>query len=91
MKVVFIILVVILVALQLRFWVGEGSMAELTRLRHKISEQRTENDRLIERNQVLAAEVRALKDGTEGIEKRAREDMGMIKEGETFYLIVDEE
>jgi len=91
MKVVFIVLVVLLVSLQIRFWVGEGSMADLTRLRSKVAEQKAENDRLVERNQVLAAEVRALKEGTEGIEKRAREDMGMIKEGETFYLIVDEE
>lgn len=66
-------------------------MADVARLNRLIDEQTAENERLIERNLVLAAEVRALKEGTEGIEKRAREDMGMIKDGETFYLIVDEE
>lgn len=91
MKFFFIISVVLVLALQIRLWVGDGSMADVARLNRLIDEQTAENERLIERNLVLAAEVRALKEGTEGIEKRAREDMGMIKDGETFYLIVDEE
>lgn len=91
MKIFLTVLVIVLIALQARFWVGDGSMADVVRLRSEIAEQRQENERLISRNKVLAAEVRALKSGTDGIEKRAREDMGMIKEGETFYMIVEDE
>ena len=91
MKIFFVVLIIVLVALQTRFWIGEGSMADVVRLRSEIADQREENARLISRNKILSAEVRALKSGTEGIEKRAREEMGMIKEGETFYMIVEDD
>ena len=51
--------------------------------------QKVENAQLKERNQTLAAEVADLKQGYEAIEERARYDLGMIKEGETFYQVVD--
>lgn len=91
MKIFFVVLIVVLIALQARFWIGEGSMADVVRLRSEIADQQEENERLVSRNKILSAEVRALKSGTEGIEKRAREDMGMIKEGETFYMIVEDD
>ena len=49
-----------------------------------------ENQQLSERNQSLAAEVLDLKQGMEAIEERARSEMGMIKNNETFYQIIDE-
>lgn len=49
-----------------------------------------ENQRLSVRNQSLAAEVLDLKQGMEAIEERARSEMGMIKQNETFYQIIDE-
>ena len=91
MKIFFVALIIVLIALQARFWIGEGSMADVVRLRSEITDQQEENERLVSRNKILSAEVRALKSGTEGIEKRAREDMGMIKEGETFYMIVEDD
>ena len=91
MKIFFVVLIIVLIALQARFWIGEGSMADVVRLRSEITDQQEENERLVSRNKILSAEVRALKSGTEGIEKRAREDMGMIKEGETFYMIVEDD
>ena len=83
-------LVVLLILLQYRFWVGDGSIAHVVDLKRQIAIQQEENARLKTRNQVLAAEVYALKNGTDAIEGRAREDMGMVKEGETFYLIIDD-
>lgn len=91
MKTLVAVLIIVLVALQYRLWVGEGSVAHVVRLKDQIKVQQTENDRLRERNRLLAAEVESLKNGTEGIEARARSQMGMIKEGETFFMIVDEE
>ena len=49
-----------------------------------------ENQQLRERNQALEAEVQDLKQGLGAIEERAREELGMIKEGETFYQIIEE-
>lgn len=91
MRWVLLVLVLILAALQYRLWVGEGSLGEITVLRREIREQQLELERLRERNRALQAEVEDLKRGLEAIEERARSEMGMIKEGEVFYQIVEPE
>ena len=83
------ILLILLALLQYRLWVGDGSLAETWRLGRQIEAQRQENSAFRERNGLLEAEVRDLKEGLEAVEERARRDLGMIKKDETFYLIVD--
>jgi cell division protein FtsB len=85
------ILLILFVGLQYRLWVGDGSLANVARLKREIQQQQVENDRLQERNRVLMLEVDALKSGLGSVEERAREDMGMIKEGETFFMVVEPE
>jgi cell division protein FtsB len=85
------VLALVLIVLQYRLWLGEGSIAQQVDLQRKIEQYQAENTALRERNRILAMEVEALKNGLEAVEERAREDMGMIREGETFYLIVDPE
>lgn len=84
------VLVVVVLMLQARLWLGEGSITNIWQLNSEIEEQSFENDRLKDRNAVLNAEVLDLKSGLESIEERARSELGMIKEGETFYLLVDD-
>ncbi|MGD8842070.1 MAG: cell division protein FtsB [Gammaproteobacteria bacterium] len=84
------LLVILLVLLQYRLWVGDGSLAEVWRLYQQVEAQRAENQRLLERNQALEAEVKDLKGGLDAIEERAREELGMVKQGEIFYQIIDE-
>lgn len=91
MRWLLVILTLILLFLQYRLWVGEGSLAQKQVLEHKVEAQRQENTVLRERNQILANEVSNLKDGLESVEERARKDLGMIKDGETFYMVVDKE
>ncbi|WP_049722172.1 FtsB family cell division protein [Gilvimarinus polysaccharolyticus] len=86
MKCLLTILIVIFVGLQYRLWVGDGSFADRARLEREISQQSAENLRMTERNRVLAVEVADLKNGDEMIEARARSDIGMIKNGETFFM-----
>jgi cell division protein FtsB len=85
------LLIVLLLLLQYRLWVGDGSLAEVWDLYQQVETQRDENQRLLERNQALEAEVQDLKQGLDAIEERAREELGMIKDGETFYQIIDEQ
>ncbi len=85
------LLVLILGALQYRLWLGEGSLAQVNLLKQQIAEQQGENERLLERNRVLEAEVRELKSGLETVEERAREELGMVKEGETLYQLTGDE
>ncbi|MGE8501632.1 cell division protein FtsB [Ectopseudomonas oleovorans] len=85
----FIVLILLLVGLQYRLWVGEGSLAQVSRLQQQIAEQQGENERLLERNRILEAEVMELKRGMETVEERARQELGMLKEGETLYLLTE--
>ena len=89
MKWIVLTLVILLVFLQYRLWVGDGSLAQMTELKREIERQQLENAHLRSRNQALAAEIETLKKGT-NMEDRARRDMGMIRKDETFVLIVDD-
>ncbi len=90
MKIVILVLVTLLLLLQYRLWFGRGNLMEVQRFAEIKQLQMEENQRLSERNQSLAAEVRDLKQGLEAIEEKARSEMGMIKNNETFYQIIDE-
>lgn len=84
-----LILVIILIALQLKLWVGGGGMAEVDSLRESVKNQTEENAGLQKRNQALAADVEDLKHGEQATEARARQELGLIKPDETFYQIVE--
>ena len=84
------LLITLLVLLQYKLWVGDGSLAEVLDLYQQVEMQKDENRQLRERNQALEAEVQDLKQGLEAIEERAREELGMIKDDETFYQIIEE-
>lgn len=88
MKALVGVLLVLLLLLQYRLWFGEGSIQEVSRLRTEAAASRDEVDRLSTRNKALAAEVADLKRGLDAIEERARADLGMINQGETFYQFV---
>lgn len=73
--------------LQFKLWFGEGGIVDVHRIKQAVAEQQAENLRLRQRNAVLEAEVNDLKNGQAAIEERARLDLGMIKDDETFYLV----
>ncbi|MET1076586.1 MAG: cell division protein FtsB [Pseudomonas sp.] len=85
----FVVLALLLAALQYRLWVGDGSLAQVNLLQQQIDQQRGENEQLLERNRVLEAEVLELKQGLETVEERARHELGMVKEGETLYQLAE--
>ncbi|MBB3226905.1 cell division protein FtsB [Luteibacter sp. Sphag1AF] len=82
-------LIILLIGLQLKLWVGSGSMHEVETLRDSLKTQADENLELQKRNQALAADVEDLKHGEQATEARARSELGLIKPGETFYQIVE--
>ena len=85
------ILIFLLLGLQYRLWVGEGSIAHRIELQQQIEQQQAENAILKRRNERLALEIEALKNGTEGVEERAREELGLVKEDEIFFMIIDDD
>lgn len=78
-------------ALQYRLWVGEGSFAEVKHLKDEISRQKLELKRMQQDNLELQAEIQDLKTGQDAIEERARNELGMIREGEIFFQVVTPE
>lgn len=90
MKILTTALIFALTVLQYRLWVGDGSLAEVWSLKGELAAQREENQVLMSRNRRLEAEVVDLKEGSEVIEDRARQELGMIRKDETFFHIVDQ-
>ena len=89
MKLLTVIMIFLLLLLQYRLWTGNGSLVEVNFLKDEIEKIKNENENLKERNLSLTAEVFDLKQGHEAIEEIARSEMWMIKDGETFYQIID--
>jgi cell division protein FtsB len=89
MRVLLCVLVVFLLVLQFNLWVGEGSYSQLRDLDVQVGVQQQENLVLLERNDELESEVLDLKTGLDAVEERARSEYGMVKEGETLYIVVD--
>ena len=84
-----IFLAVLLLLLQYKLWLGDGSIPGIWELKESLAIQRDENERLRERNLELEADVKDLREGLEAVEERARMELGMVKEGETFFQIVN--
>ncbi len=82
------ILLLVLIALQLKMWFGEGGYSDVKRLAVRVEEQARENEALAQRNRELQAEVEDLRQGLHAVEERARSELGMVKENEEFYQVV---
>jgi cell division protein FtsB len=88
-RLLLLFLVLLLAALQYRLWLGDPNIRQVWQLEQAIIDQRRENQLLTERNQRLEAEVADLKEGLKAIEERARSEMGLIQEGETFFRLIE--
>jgi cell division protein FtsB len=78
----------VLAGLQYRLWIADGGMFDTRRLLLAVDEQGEANAELQKRNAVLEAEVGDLRNGGAAIESHARSELGMIRQGESFYLVV---
>lgn len=89
MRVLTLLLVALIAALQYPLWLGKGSWLRVWDLSHQIETQQDKNAKLKARNDSLDAEVRDLKQGYAAIEERARSELGMVKQDEVFYQVMD--
>jgi cell division protein FtsB len=88
MRIFAIILALSLVLLQYRLWVSDQGMREIWRLNQAVEAQTAANAEQRERNGQLLAEVTDLKVGLAALEERARSELGMVGNTETFYQVV---
>lgn len=91
MRLLTFVFVLIIAALQYPLWLGKGGWLRVWDLDRQINLQKTANTELKERNDTLDAEVRDLKQGSAAIEERARSELGMIKQDEVFYQVMQNE
>lgn len=89
MKRLTLLLCTLLLALQWPLWLGKGSWLRVWQLDKQVEAKRSANQQLADRNAALYAEVRDLKQGTAAIEERARNELGMIRQGEVFFQLLD--
>ena len=89
MRTIFILLILALVALQYKLWLGDGSVSQWMRLEKKLDTQQQENKGLTARNHALEADIEELKSGEQALEEQARSELGMVKGDETYYQFVD--
>ena len=77
-------------SLHTRLWFGQGSFAHVDGLQEKVERRASENESRRQRNAILKAEIKDLKQGLDAVEDIARSELGLIKKGETFFLLVEE-
>lgn len=89
MRIIFLILVLTLISLQYKLWLGDDSVRQWRQLEQKTTAQTEENEQLLAHNKALAADIMELKHGDQALEEQARYELGMVKEGEVYYQVVE--
>ena len=83
------LLALLFLLVQYSLWFGRGGVRDIASLERQIAAQKTENGRLDARNNALLAEVVDLKQGMDAVEEIARSEMGMVREGEVFFQVLE--
>ena len=87
MRILALIFIALIVALQYPMWLGKGGWLQVRELDRQLAAQRENNEKLKARNEALDADVRDLKSGFEAIEERARSELGMVRTDEVFFQL----
>ncbi|MGQ3892438.1 cell division protein FtsB [Legionella sp. CNM-4043-24] len=89
MRSIILILLLALLGLQYKLWLGDGSILQWRNLQQKIAEQSRVNDKKMARNQAMEADIIELQSGDQALEEQARFELGMVKSEETYYQFVE--
>nr|WP_086940248.1 cell division protein FtsB [Thaumasiovibrio occultus] len=86
-----LILLAILAVLQWTLWRGKNGISDYIELKQYVELQQAANGELERRNGQMYAEITDLNSGSDAVEERARNELGLIKQGETFIRVIDQE
>ena len=89
MKILLSIIILLIILLQYRLWYGDGGIEEIKAFQQRLDDLQEQVEEKRERNEALYAEVEDLRKGKESLEERARDELGMIREGETFFQVLE--
>lgn len=88
MSFLIVIMVAALAFLQYRLWFENGGIRDMLKLKKMLAAQTSENDKLRKRNEKLLHQIQRIQSSQDAAEARARSELGMVKQGETFYQVV---
>jgi cell division protein FtsB len=88
MRLLALALVLLIAVIQSPLWFGKGGWLRVWELDSQVEAQRETNQRLATRNAALDAEVADLKQGYDAIEERARSELGMVRQDEVFFQVL---
>jgi len=91
MKIYAVFLLILLIILQFKFWFEDGGYFHNLGLEEELAAIREENAKLKARNQELARQIILVKEDMDEVEALARRNLGMIKEGEQFMFIINDD
>ncbi|MGR5362090.1 cell division protein FtsB [Vibrio mediterranei] len=91
MRIFTLVLLVVFSWLQYTLWFGKNGIVDFNQVESEIQVQQQVNQNLQTRNNEMFAEIDDLRQGLDAIEERARHELGMIQDGETFYRIKGED
>jgi cell division protein FtsB len=86
-RILALVFVGLIAALQYPMWLGKGGWLEVRHLDRQLVARQDANAKLKQRNEALEADVRDLKTGYEAIEERARAELGMVRGDEVFFQL----
>lgn len=89
MRTMIILLIFALVIIQGKLWFGDSSIPEWLHLQAKVNAEKVNNEKLATRNHAVEADIQELKSGSQALEERARNELGMVKKDEEFYQFVE--
>jgi cell division protein FtsB len=89
MRSIVIFLLLALLGLQYKLWLGDGNLRQWLHLEKKLALIEQDNKNLVARNHAIAADIFELKSGEQSLEEQARYELGMIKEGEVYYQCIE--
>ncbi len=89
MKIFIALIILLIIHFQYRIWIGDGSINQINAYQQRLDDLKKQTEEKRERNEALYAEVLDLRKGQEAIEERARDELGMIKEDETFFHVLE--
>ena len=90
MRSIIFILILVLVGLQCKLWLGDGSILQWVQLEKKIDVQKSENDILLARNHAIEADILELQSGDQALEEQARYVLGMVRDDEEYYQFIEQ-
>jgi len=88
MRIVLIALVLLFLVLQYELWFSKGGVRTALHLKTNIAKQEKQNQKLQIHNKAVHADIVDLRHGNQAVEERARNELGMVKKGETFYRVI---